>query len=92
MLPASTRENVVLPDRIKLSTSPFITLMLSHPPTGVCVLDHPFTVVPKDLRCRPSGLYTFPKLIGLGSGLPSDFLDGFPEFERCASDGGTVDE
>jgi hypothetical protein len=39
---------VVLPDRIELSTSPFITLILSHPPCGVCVLDHPFTVVPKD--------------------------------------------
>jgi hypothetical protein len=39
---------MVLPVRIELTTSPFITLMLSHPPRGVCVLDHPFTIGPKD--------------------------------------------
>ena len=36
---------MVLPVRIELTTSPFITLTLSRPPSrGVCALDHPFTV------------------------------------------------
>jgi len=37
---------MVLPDRIELSTSPFITPALSRPPRGVCALDHPFIIGP----------------------------------------------
>jgi hypothetical protein len=41
------KQEMVLPDRIELSTSPFITLTLSRPPRrGVCALDHPFAIDP----------------------------------------------
>ena len=77
----------MLPDRIELSTSPFITLMLSHPPRGVCVLDHPFTIGPEGplgaarLASTPSQ-----EELGLARDCRQKFLDGFPEFERFVSD------
>jgi len=66
---------MVLPVRIELTASPFITPALSCPPAwlmavrGVRALDHPFIVGtgmshPGTFRCRPSGLYTFPRLTG----------------------------
>jgi hypothetical protein len=72
---------LVLPERIELSTSPFITLMLSHPLCSVCALDHPFIIGFWAVRCRPSGLYTFPstaKVNRLGSGLPLAKARRFP--------------
>jgi len=92
----NTFKGMVLPVRIELTTSPFITPALSCPPTAQranrrsCAgpsLHHRVgrlgSPTAEPLRCRPSGLYTFPSPgAGLGSGLPSAVLDGFPEFER----------
>ena len=38
--------------------------------TRVRGLDYPFTIPRERFRCCPSSLYTFPKISGLGSGLP----------------------
>jgi hypothetical protein len=46
MKPGRPESQRVLPVRIELTTSPFITLALSRPPAmrGVCALDHPFAM------------------------------------------------
>ncbi|GIK79551.1 MAG: hypothetical protein BroJett024_06560 [Alphaproteobacteria bacterium] len=76
---------MVLPDRIELSTSPFITLTLSRPPRcGVCALDHPFAIDPVGSLGATRLASTPSRRAGLGSGLPSAGPDGFPEFGRCA--------
>jgi hypothetical protein len=41
-----------------------------RPATRVRGLDYPFTIPRERFRCCPSSLYTFPKISGLGSGLP----------------------
>ncbi len=75
----------MLPDRIELSTSPFITLTLSRPPRGgVCALDHPFAIDPFRSLGATRLASTPSCYCRLGSGLPSAYPDGFPEFERCA--------
>lgn len=44
-------------------------LRLSPPPAGVWGLDYPFTLAPRRVRCRPSSLYTFPRLAGAWLGI-----------------------
>jgi hypothetical protein len=41
-----------------------------RPAMRVRGLDYPFTIPRERFRCCPSSLYTFPKISGLGSGLP----------------------
>jgi hypothetical protein len=54
---------LVLPVRIELTTSPFITLTLSRPPVRAFVRwTIPSPSVASTFRRHPSGLYTFPTL------------------------------
>jgi hypothetical protein len=76
---------MVLPVRIERTTSPFITLTLSRPPSGVCVLDHPFAIGTREPVGAARLASTPSRCVGLGSGLPSACPDGFPEFERCTT-------
>jgi len=78
-------QSLVLPVRIERTTSPFITLTLSRPPSGVCVLDHPFAIGPREPVGAARLASTPSRRVGLGSGLPSACPDGFPEFERCTT-------
>ena len=72
--PSIYKAKMVLPVRIELTASPFITLPVSGRPVlrkeglrarrrGVRALDHPFIISSRPrsrtLRCHPSGLYTF---------------------------------
>ncbi len=75
---------MVLPDRIELSTSPFIPLPLSRS-VSVCGLDHPFTVTSRSLGATrlastPSRLRR--AWLGIGMGRLGPLA--FPDFGRFA--------
>ena len=78
---------MVLPDRIELSTSPFITLTLSRPPHAAFVrwtIPSPWS----DL-CWTLGvarLVSTPSPKGLARDCRRHDPDGFPDFGRCSLD------